>query len=196
MLPQINILIKKGEKSQARVMVNDALVRIEKIESYQKQLMQLSESIDEETLLLSQTQDTKQYLLNKANQLRNAITVYINCDAKLFEGNYSALEGEIQGELSKHGVAFVDDAQQADWAIYIQAKAREYNKSDINGLYTYYTYVDANISISKPLVNKLIYEDMINEKGGHTANYEQAARGAYKHLAPRLSAVIKEQIEK
>ena len=50
------------------------------------------------------------------------------------------------------------------------------------------------ISIDKGSTGQRVYEDAISEKGGHTHNYEQAARQAYQDLSPKLSAIIQEQI--
>jgi len=195
-MPQINILIKKGEKVQARRMVEEALQQIAKIEADQKTLALLDETADEEMLMTAEVADAKRVLTEKANRLRNAIGIYITCDAKLFDTENIAFLKELQGELSQFGVSFVDSVNQADWAINIQAKAREYNKVELGGATSYFVYVDAQMSIDKIANGKRVYEDAISEKAGHTFNYEQAARDAYKYLATRINAIIKEQIVK
>jgi hypothetical protein len=55
--------------------------------------------------------------------------------------------------------------------------------------------VDASISIDKTVAGKRVYEDEISVKGSHTHNYEQAARQAYKDISPKISKIIKEQIQ-
>ena len=195
-MPQINVYLKKGEKVQAREMVDDALERIARIEADQQLLAQLDETADDETLMLAETQETKRYLSVKAGQLRNAIGVFISCEAKLFDSNYTSLEGEIEGDLSEFGVFFVDSIGQADWAVSITSLAREYRKVDYGSTSSYTTYVEAKLSIEKVSTGKRIYEDILREKGIHTMNYEQAAHEAYKLLSPHLSAIIKEQIQK
>lgn len=192
-MPQINILIKKGEKAQARMMVEEALQQIAKIEADQKTLALLDESADDEILMTAEVAEVKRYLTDKANKLRNAIGIYITCDAKLFDTEYPTFLKELQGELSQLGVSFVDSVEQADWKIAIKATTREYNKTG-NG--TYFAYADAQLTIDKIANSKRIYEDAISEKGGHTHNYDKAAREAYKYLVPRISAIIKEQIDK
>ena len=195
-LPQINILIKKGEKVQARTMVEEALQQITKIEADQKTLALLDESADDEILMTAEVAEVKRYLTDKANKLRNAIGIYITCDAKLFDTEYPVFLKDLQGELSQLGVSFADSVEQADWSISIQAKAREYNKVELGGAANYFVYVDAQITMDKIANGKRVLEDAMSEKGGHTFNYEQAALDAYKHLTPRLSAAIKAQIEK
>lgn len=195
-MPQINILIKKGEKVQARTMVEEALQQIAKIEADQKTLALLDESADDEILMTAEVAEVKRYLTDKANKLRNAIGIYITCDAKLFDAEYPTFLNELQGELSQLGVSFVDSVEQADWKIAIKATTREYNKVELGGAATYFTYADAQLTIDKIANGKRVYEDAISEKGGHTHNYDKAAREAYKQLIPRISAIIKEQIDK
>ena len=190
-MPQINILIKKGEKVQAWTMVEEALQQIAKIEADQKTLALLDESADDEILMTAEVAEAKRYLTDKANKLRNAIGIYITCDAKLFDAEYPTFLKELQGELSQLGVSFVDSVEQADWKIAIKASTREYNKMESG---TYFAYADAQLTIDKIANGKRVYEDAISEKGGHTHNYDKAAREAYKYLIPRISAIIKEQI--
>lgn len=195
-LPQINILLKNGEKAQARVMVDEALQQIAKIEADQKTLAQIDETADEETLMLEQVQEVKQYLVSKANLLRNAISLYITCDAKLFDADYPTFLKDLQGELSKQSVCYVDSIEQADWAISIKATTREYNIIKNGEFATYFSYVDAQLAIDKIANGKRVYEDAISAKGGHTHNYERAAREAYRDLVHTLGSIIKEQIQK
>ena len=195
-MPQINILIKQGEKAQAKAMVEEAMQQIAKIEADQKTLALLDDTADEETLMTAEVAEVKRYLTDKANKLRNAIGIYITCDAKLFSKENTAFLKDLQGELAQLGVSFVDSVNQADWSISIQAKAREYNKVELGGAANYFIYVDAQITMDKIANGKRVLEDAMSEKGGHTFNYEQADLDAYKHLTPRLSAAIKAQIEK
>lgn len=195
-MPQINMLIKKGEKMQAKAMVEEALQQIAKIEEDQKTLALLDETADDEILMTAEVAEAKSYLIDKANKLRNAIEIYITCDAQLFDAENTAFLKDLQGELSQLGVSFVDSVNQADWSINIQAQAREYNKIELGGVANYFVYVDATLTIDKLANNKRVFEDAMSEKGSHSFNYEQAALDAYKHLVPRLSATIKEQIEK
>ncbi len=192
--PQINMLIKKGEKVQAREMVNAALLQIEKIEEKQKEASLIGD-VDEEDLFIPQTQEAKRFLINKANQLRNGINVYIHCNAQLFKEEYRYLTEEIQGYLSEIGCAFVDSIESADWAIYIDAKTREGNKMTSGKFTTFFSYVDLRLSIDKTANGKRVYQNSFSEKGGDTRSFEQAAYEAYHELTPQVSAIIKEHIQ-
>ena len=89
----------------------------------------------------------------------------------------------------------MDSVEQADWKINLNANAREYNKVDLGGAANYFVYVDVQLAIDKLANGKRIYEDAISEKGGHTMNYEQAARQAYKDISPKISEILKKQIQ-
>ena len=93
------------------------------------------------------------------------------------------------------GCNFVANAAQSDWAIYVTAPSREYNKSTYGNVTNYFVYVDANIIVDKTPTGQRIFEDQISEKGGHTHNFEQAACDAYKQISPKISKIIKEQIQ-
>lgn len=194
-IPQINMLIKKGEKVQAREMVEEALKQMEQIEAYQKEASINGEEIDEEELLISQAQETKRFLINKAAQLKNAIGVYIDCDASIF-GNAYSLVDEIQGQLADIGCSFLEDKEQADWVVTIHASSREGNKMTTGSFSTYFCYVDLKLSIDKMANGKRVYQNAYNEKGGDTRNFEYAAKEAYQEIISEITPIIKEQITK
>ena len=192
-LPQINILIKKGEKGQAKTLIEKSIRQIEAIEANYKQLAQTGEPEDINVPPVTQLQETKRYLTGKLNQVRYT-NVYIRCEAKLFDGEYGALLDEVQSVLSESDVSFVDSVSMSDWTVTITAKAREYNKAEFGGMATYFTYVDAKTVIVKTASGKSLQENSVTEKGGSPFGFEQAAQKAYKAIVPKISAVIKEQI--
>lgn len=194
-LPQINILIKKGEKAQAKTLIEKTIRQIEVVEASYKRLGQMSDAENADVPSLSQLQETKRYLTNKANQLRYT-AIYITCAANLFGEDYSSFCEEINSALTEFDVSFVDDEESAEWVVSVMAKACEHTKQEMNGTTTYYAYADAELSIVKTATDKRVYQKRLSEKGGHFHSYDKAAREAYKHLIPRLSAAIKEQIEK
>jgi len=195
-IPQINMLIKKGEKVQAREMVDDALKQIEQIEQKQKEAALYGDFEEEEDMLISQTQETKRFLVNKANQLKNAISIYISCDAKLFTQEYASFKNEIQGQLADLGCSYVENPEQADWVINISSSAREGNKMTTGNFTTYFSYVDLQLSIDKVANGKRVYQNTFTEKGGNNISFERAAQEAYQELSPQISAVMKEYISK
>ena len=194
-IPQINMLMKKGEKVQAREMVEASLKQIEQIEKEQQEIALDDSSLDEEDLLIPQTQETKRFLVNKANQLKNSIGIFIECDAKLFGADYITLKDELQGQLADDSYSFVDNVEQADWIIRISASAREGNKMVTGNFTTYFSYVDMQVSIDKVANGKCIYQNSFSEKGGYNRNFERAAREAYQEIHTQIIPVIKEKLQ-
>lgn len=195
-LDQVDQLIATGQKLQARSAAEKALPYFAEVDEAQKLLVAVDADATEETLMLPETRTLQQRLMAMVAQLKNALTICIQCDASIFGINYPALSSTLQGHLSKLGCNFVSDPSTADWVIDISAQAREYNTMTMGNVNTYFVYVDANIAITKTATGQRVYENMFSEKGGHTHNYEQAARDAYKYLLPKLRNVLDEQIAK
>lgn len=194
-LDQIDQLIATGQKLQARELAQKTLPQFYEVDETQKILAAVDENADEESLQLQETRTLQHRLTGIIANLKNGINIYLICNAYMFGQTYNALKGEIQSALSPMGCTFVRNTQDADWIITVTATAREYNKSDFGGVSSYFAYVDAKISIEKGATGQRVYEDAISEKGGHTHNYEQAARTAYKDISPKISKIIKEQIQ-
>ena len=194
-LDQIDQLIATGQKMQARELAERTVPLFYEIDEAQKLLAAVDENADEETLQLQETRTLQHRLTGIIADLKNGINIYLICNVYMFGQTYSALKGEIQGALSPMGCTFVRTDAGADWIITVTATAREYNASSYGSVTTYFAYVDAKISIEKGATRQRIYEDAISEKGGHTHNYEQAARQAYKDISSKISKIIKEQIQ-
>lgn len=194
-IDQVDQMVAAGQKMQARDLAATILPFFEELEETQKTLLAVDDAADEESLQLADTKKLQSRLIAIIAELKNGINIYLSCTADMFGTNYSALKSEIQGELSKMGCTFVTNAAQADWAVYVTAPARQYNASTYGNTTTYFAYVDANIAVEKMATGQRIYENQISVKGGHTINYEQAARQAYRDISPKISKIIKEQIQ-
>ncbi len=194
-LDQIDQLVQTGQKMQARELAKKTLPQFEEIDEAQRVLVAVDENADDESLQLQETHKLQQRLTGVIAQLKNGINLYLSVDANMFGTQYTALKSEIQGELSKLGCNFVTNAEQSDWAVYVNAPARQYNKADFGGVSSYFVYVDATIIVDKTTTGQRVYKDYISEKGGHTHNYEQAACQAYKDIAPKISNAIKQQVQ-
>lgn len=194
-LDQVDQLITNGQKLQARDLAGKTLQQFAVVDEAQKTLAAVDENADEESLQLQETRALQNRLTGLIAQLKHGINIYFECTADLFGKNYATLKSEIQGELSKLGCTFVNSASESDWAIYVNAPAREYRKTDYGSTSSYFSYVDANIVVDKTTTGQRIFEDQISEKGGHTMNYEQAARDAYKNISPKICEIIKNQIQ-
>ena len=195
-LDQIDQLVVNGQKMQARDLATNTLPKFKEVDEAQKTLAAVDGNADEETLQLQETRNLQRRLIDFIAQLKNGINVYISCRASMFGQNYSALKGEIEGALCPLGCTFVSSADQSDWAIYITASAREYNIIGEGNDAQYVVYIDTKLSIDKTTTGQRIYEEQLKpEKGMWNFSYEQAARDGYKQIAPKLSTIIKKQIQ-
>ena len=194
-LDQVDQLIATGQKLQARSAAEKALPLFAEVDEAQKLLEAVDTDATEETLMLSETRQLQQRLMAMVAQLKNALTICLKADAKIFSTAYPALQEELKGALSQLGCNFVTDPITADWTINISAQAREYNTVTMGDVNTYFAYVDATVSITKTATGQRVYENIFTEKGGHTHNYQQAAREAYKYLTPKIRKVVEEQVK-
>lgn len=188
-------MLDDGQKTQAKKYAQSGLDKLGNIEEAQNLLAAVDETADEEMLQLEQTKALKSSLNQLVMQLRNALGIYIQCDAKLFSGSYSALSGAICGELSKMGVTFVSSADQADWSITIYGAAREHKKVDFGSSVHYAAWADIDIAIEHVFTHKQVYSNRFSELGNHTFGFDDAARDAYIKVTPVVIEAIKEQIQ-
>ena len=187
--------LERGQKTQARSYTKNGLEQIAQMEDLQSLLAIVDEFADEETLQTTQTQTLKRQLFDLLSQLRNAVAIYIRCDTKLFESNYSALCGAVEGALSEMGVSFADDPSEADWAIFITATAQEYAKTDFVSVSNYAAFVEAHLEIERLSDKKRVYSNGLTSKNkSHTKGFDPAAREAYQEITPQIISIIKEQI--
>lgn len=197
-LDQVDQLVANGQKMQAREVAEKLLPQFEELKETQEILAAVDENADEESLQLKETKALQSRLTARIADLKNGINIFLSCHAYIFGTTYDALKKEIQGELSKLGCTFVTNPDLSDWAITVTAKAREYRATTYGNYTNYCAYVDTQISVTKTATGQRIYEDQLPEaetKGNHTVSYEQAARDAYKKISPKVSAIIKEQIQ-
>lgn len=145
--------------------------------------------------ILGRYAELEENVKRKIADLEYGTNIYVECKADMFGQNYFNLQKELKAKLSETGCNFTDDKSSADWAIIINANSREYNSVNFGSSTNYFSYVDAEISLEKVVTNQTVYEDMITEKGGHTHNFTEAARDAYKKITPKIIDLIAENIK-
>ncbi|MBQ7342838.1 MAG: hypothetical protein IJW42_06205 [Alistipes sp.] len=150
----------------------------------QQELLQLQGQINEAERVV------KQMLVD----LQYGLSIYLNCKSDLFGTDFYALQNELKGEVSSIGCNYVTDAT-ADFSIVITANAREGSVMSVGSVNSYFAYVDATIRIVKGATGQVIYENEISKKGGHTRNYMEAARSAYRDIVPQIATIIKTNIK-
>ena len=195
-LEQAQEMVGNGQKTQARNVVERGLQNLEQVEDAQNLLSVVDETADEETLQLKQTRLLNRQLTTLREQLRNTLAIYLQCDAQLFEKDYATLKGAIEGALSETEISFVNDPEEAEWAIYIRAKAQEHAKTDFGNMSNYAALVEAHIDIDRKSNGKRVYSSGITSAvTNHTRGFIPAAQEAYKDITPKIIEILKKQIE-
>lgn len=195
-LEQTEQLASEGKKMEALQMLQKGSQLLHEAEDAQSLLAIVDESADEEMLQQAWLQTLQKRCNVLISQLKNAVTVYLNCNADLFGEQLSAVEGDIRGELSQLNITFVTSLEQSDWTIYVTAAAREYNSRQFGTITSYTAYVDATVAVEKTQNRQRIYETHMDaEKGTSTVSYSVAAREAYKQISPKIAKEIKQQIQ-
>lgn len=144
---------------------------------------------------LNKVHSKEQIVKSKLADLEYGTTYCVVCNADNFGKCYPKLQNEIKGELSASGCNFVDDPNQADYVIYIDASSREYNQVSNPGGNAYFSYVDASIAIDKKATGQRIFEDEISVKGSHTLSYDEAGRDGFRKISKEISEMLKENIK-
>ena len=194
-LQNVEQLKSFGQKTQARSKAEETVKLVTDVEQAQRMLVAVDNTADAAKVQASELATLKSRLVHKLAELQHGLAICLTCTADCFGTPYSSLLGEIKGELSKLGCSFVSDPAMADYVVNIQAQAREYNRAEFGGYATYFAYVDANISLTKTATAQLIYDDFLSVKGGHTHNFTQAARDAYKDLSKEIDKLLKQYIK-
>ena len=183
--------IASGFKSKAKTELQQALPLFEQANKPFFWLNVFGLDRDVIQRYLSSLHQLEQAVRQRLADLEYGTTYCVVCRADLFGSRYSKLLNEVKGDLSASGCNFVDDAQSADYVIYIDAAARQYN--EFQG--AYFTYVDAAIAIDKNATGQRIFEDEVSAKGSHTLGYKEAARDGYKRIRNQITQILKDNIK-
>ena len=142
----------------------------------------------------SRRNQLEQQVNAQINELETAVsTIFVEVTADLFGDEYMQLEQAISTRLSAKDYMLADSPDEATYKVVIKAKARQHPAQN---QYSYFAYVDANVSIRNTKTNKLLYSGSVTQKGGSTFNYEDAARDAYKKIDEQVANTIAEKVKK
>lgn len=194
-IESVHEMIANGTKPQARDRIKECLAIIGDIENDQMILMAVDASLSEEDLSISETHKLAAECLGLQNQLAHGIFVKCDISAQIFDRQYSKLSQNIQKAMSDAGCSFVEESDEADFVVKIEATAREYNTEQFGTATAYFVYVDTDIYIFDSHKNRLIYSEQVSEKGSHTLNKVEAARDAYNKTEHTVSEIIIHLIE-
>lgn len=137
----------------------------------------------------------EQRLKEQLALLEYATTIFLSCRATLEGTSHSTFGNELKGLLSEGGCNFTDDPSKADYVIRVQASSRQGNSATYAGMTSYFSYVDAAITIEKSRTGQRIYQNEISVKGGHSRGYGEAARAAYREAKKELKPIILNHIQ-
>lgn len=183
--------IGTGFKSKAKDELNKALVHFDKSGEIFFWLNVFCMPDHQMEQYFEQINQREQTVKSKISDLEYGTSYCVVCNADNFGRKYFKLTNEIKGDLSESGCNFVEDPTSADYVIYIDAAAREYNMTSVS----YFTYVDAKIAVDKTATHQRVYENEISIKGCHTIGYKEAAIDGYKKISKEISKMLKENIE-
>lgn len=187
--------VETGFKSKAKAEIKKAELEFPKLDNPIFFLTAFDCPEYELQEVLQRYSELEQLVKRKIADLEYGTNIYVTCAADMFGQTYYNLQKELKAKLSEMGCNFTDDRSSADWAIIINANSRQYNTVNFGSTVNYYSYVDAEITLEKVVTNQRIYEDMLTEKGGHTHNFNEAARDAYKKITPEIINLITENIK-
>lgn len=132
----------------------------------------------------------EQKLKKGAAGLKNTTTIFIDCMVDLLGTSYAALGREIAGQIASEEYSFVNNRSDADYVITLRGAAHRYNEDTPGQKTVYFSSVDVQVNIDKTISAKIICEEEVSCRSGHTISYEEAAKLAYKDLVPKIVSII------
>lgn len=177
---------EKAENLKAEAEYNKTIPLFAKIEYAQGLLTAIDKNVDDSGLQMQKSVALRNNVVQALADLEQGISIFIRCNAQLFGTATPLLENKLKAQLAENNCSFVADSTQADWLIIIDAKAEEYN----NAYNTFYSYVNATISLEKRYNRQQVYHDEIRQKGGSAKDYNDAATKAYNDIASKISEQI------
>ena len=201
-LTTANNYVQSGFKEKARGEMNAVLPEFSRTEEPFFWLSFFGTSRSDLQTLNDQCNTREQAVKQMLADLKHSTSICLSCTADLFGSSYATLQNELKGKLSAGGCQFTSDETAADYVIRVEASAREYNIAVFGSHTSYFAYADARITIDKRGAQRIdqqrnsqrIYENEVSSKGGHTRNYTEAARAAYRELCKELTTILNGQI--
>ncbi|MBO7570720.1 MAG: hypothetical protein J6T48_01055 [Bacteroidales bacterium] len=129
------------------------------------------------------------------NTIGPKIMVAVDYSADVFGKPYWTMQEDIKDWLETRGIGYVTDKGKADWVLVIRSSARKYNTMSNGTQTTYYSYVDANISLQKKSEEKPAYDNKLSIKGSFLKSYDEAAYVAYKDLQPKVLKILEDNLK-
>ena len=123
------------------------------------------------------------------------LMVAVDYSADVFGKPYWTMQESIKDWMALHGIGYSTDKANADWIVVIRSSSRKYNTMSNGTQTTYYSYVDANITLQKKSEAKPAYDNKLSIKGSFLKSYDEAAYAAYKDLEPKIINILEDNIK-
>lgn len=123
------------------------------------------------------------------------LMVAVDYSADVFGKPYWTIQESIKDWLALHGIGYSTDKASADWVVVIRSSSRKYNTMSNGTQTTYYSFVDADVTLQKKSEAKPAYDNKLSIKGSFLKSYDEAAYAAYKDLEPKLIKILEDNIK-
>ena len=123
------------------------------------------------------------------------IMVAVDYTADVFGTPYWDMQESIKDWLATRGFGYTTDKTKADYVLVIRSSSRKYNTMSNGTQTTYYSYVDANVTIQKKNTEKPAYDNKLSIKGSFLKSYNEAAYVAYRDLENKLLKILEDNIK-
>ncbi len=123
------------------------------------------------------------------------IMVAVDYSAEVFSQPYWNMQESIKDWLGTRGYGYTTDKANATYVLVVRSTARKYNTMSNGTQTTYYSYVDANITLQKKSEEKPVYDNKLSIKGSFLKSYDEAAYAAYRDLENKLLKILEDNIK-
>ena len=179
-------LEKNGEKSKARQEIEKAKKTFENVLYAQTMLVVLNNN----DLQQEKTGELYNTITQMYAQLAQAVYVFVESNEDLFGKKVNIIANKLKADLAVNGCSFVENAEQADFKLTINASTRESDAS--NGFV--FCYADVAIELFDNHKQKAVFNDELSEKGGSNST-EKAARKAMENAVSKIISKISNWIK-
>lgn len=190
-LENVESLSNGGQKLQARETLLKAIPLFQQVEQAQRILLAVAPYNDVESLQLNELKQLVQRYILLSTQLQNGISIYLSCDTLYNQ----TVRVDVANSLSSIGYNLVDSASLADWSIYINTKISNVKTNTQGDQSEYFINTECTIVIDNMAASKRIFMGSTSERGQSYISRQEAFRRAIIKLAPKISEIIKNQIE-
>lgn len=172
-IQSIENFIESGHKSEAKMIVEEALLTLNKYPSYVSQLIAIGESNMDLSNVSTKFEQISRNLIRFKSDLEHCVSIYLiaNNSSPIIKSDL--LANKCRGLLSEKGCHFVNSAEDADYSIIITYSTRTSSNTDD----MWFAYSDVNLTVTRKRDGIVMYDDVLSIKGGASTE-EKAHRKA------------------